>query len=375
MFSGLLVVMSLVFGAGAAFAGTGEAPLQLVQELVDATQGQAIVLAGLHVPAVPHLPVLYMDFPNLLVFSDAPEDPDSEGVLYVDALPAGRARLYQYQINGAPDGLLRFPIVLVNNGPVDAVVVVEARGVAGPSHDYRAVANEAGLELLGPQDQETLVVPAGEAVVLDAEHAGLEAASEELITGIFDVWFSVPLEVYFLAVRPGTNPLEVYQDLPVFPHPRIHARGTFATYQRLVTMPGGMVYDTADGVQQIILGWDTLNDPNVEGIDATDGSPVELRGNFGVTYNFLLRVRSTDGRHLAILVNPLGGYHTSVVDMPAGATPGGVFTASVYVPGVTAGVLGRYELSEEEEVISFVWMTAGASYLPVRLLLVPYYAP
>lgn len=372
--AGLLVMLGIVFSSMVASGeGTVEAPRALEDALKGARQGTVVGLAGLDILAAPHLPQIYEDVPEPLVFSDAPESPDIEGILYVDTLSGGRARLYQYQVSGAPGGaLMSFPIVLSNPGARDVKVTVEARGVAGPSSDYWAVGLEAGLGLLRRQRQPTFVVNAGEAVVLDRRHARLKAAYYQLITGMFDVVFSGPLRVYFLAVKPGTDPLEAYQTLPVLPHPGVHARGTFATHQRKIMMPGGVTYDTSEGVQQIVLGLNTPNDPNVQGVDATDSTAVDLGGNFGVLYHSQLRVRSTDGRRLAILVNPRGGYHGSIVDMPSGITPGGLFTARVPVAKVTAGVLGRFAPSHQGETISFFWLTAGASYLPVRILLVPY---
>ena len=373
----IMLGSTVAFGAEAwgSYRGSIETPLPLQNALADAEQSEGAVLAvaGLNVLAAPKLPQVYTDSPGLDVFCDAPEYPVSAGILYKDTLHAGRARLYQYQVNGASgDVAISFPIVLSNPGVTGVKVTEEALGVAGPSRDYQTVGIEASLKLLGPQTSRTFIVPAGKAVVLDPEHAKLKAASGELINGIFDVALSGPLEVYFLAVKSGTDPLGAYQALPILPNLGTHDRGTFTPCNREITMPEGITYDTANGIYQITLGGNTPNDPNVQGVDATNGTTVNLRGNFGVLYHFLLRVRSTDGRHVAILISPIGGYHASVVDMPPGVTPGGVFAVAVPVPSVAAGVLGRFAPSKEGKTISFFWMTAGASNLPVQMLLVPY---
>ena len=173
-------------------AGSGGAaltpPPALVTAMNAASPGDVVSLSGMNESAAPTLAVTVCtaaDAPTLL-FSDSPEAPSADGILYADTVNAGRYRLYVYQVNGG-NPQRKFPVVVFNPGNASATVKILRRGLAAPSTDYVAVGKSVLADWLAPKTLPDVVVAAGQRVVLDASLDGTAAQKDRLVHAIFDI--------------------------------------------------------------------------------------------------------------------------------------------------------------------------------------------
>jgi hypothetical protein len=141
-----------------------------------------------------------------------------------------------------------------------------------------------------------------------------------------------------------------------------------------------LALDTADGIRRLSIANQFVPDANppLEGTDAESGEPTTLRGNYGVTYSILLEITSSDGRALALLVNPRGGPHRGHfrTTFPEGSEPVGIDVPSggAVSEQSDAGVIRIIQPSETPQTLTVEFIPTGASALPIDLLLVPFSA-
>jgi hypothetical protein len=302
-----------------------------------------------------------------LVFSDDPETFTSSGVLYEDTVGPGLVRIFAYHVNGASTPK-KVSVVLENDSPsTDVQLSILASGVAGPNSDYvytGKVAVERWLESVGGS---TLDVPATQAVLLDPTLDGTAVPTNDLMNGIYDLDLNGPLTVYVVALDSTTDTLSAYSGLSILPR-GTHQRGTF--WPDDVAVSGNCPDDTASGVFDFSLPSTFA----VNGTDATTGQNEVLGGQYGVLTALNLTVTSSDGRNLALLLDPRGGDYGGAALVPSGLTTGGlVELPSASTSTVDQGiVVGLYSPTVQASVGPFVWTLPGGSSAPVDLLLVPY---
>jgi hypothetical protein len=314
--------------------------------------------------AIPLLATTLADSGAALLFSDSPETVTAPGVLYADTVQ-GDARLYLYHSTGRADPL-RYDVLVSGTG-VDTDVTVTAAALSGPWDDYLYVGRMGALRYesarAAPPTPWTVAVPAGGTVALDAALDALTTRDGWLMHGIWDLTAPDPVTVSFVAVDPADDPVAALSSLPVAARDG-HDRGTFAPTER----SRGACADTAGGTLRIRLADGSSDDPWAAGVDAVDGTPEDLAGNYGVHYTIALDLRSTDGRRVSAVLAPRGGPITgaawvddAVFDFPSDAD---------LVDVGDAVVLGTWDPAEVAHV-DLRWTPAGASSLPVDLLLVP----
>lgn len=344
-------------GCGAA----GSAPATAAA-LAPATRGDVVVGSDAEERALPCLPVLVCspgDAPTLL-FSDEPESPAADGVLYADTLAPGRYRVYVYHANGAAPSR-KFPVVVLNQGAQPATLVVGARGVAGPSASYIAVGKQAALAWLLPRAPTTVTVPPGQRVLLDAGLDALHAAQTELVHAIIDFSVDATVKLSVVSVPAAADATVVTGTLSLLPNSGAHLRGTFARAGFLLASPAPL-----DGARRLRLGGggDTV-EPALAGVDAVDGNqPVMLGGNYGVP----LAVALAGGR-LAAAVSARGGAWGGAAQLPAGsdgaagalALPAAV---EALVDTTHLAVAGRYATGGA----TLTLLTAGGASTPIDLV-------
>ncbi|MEO8797909.1 MAG: hypothetical protein ABI551_08495, partial [Polyangiaceae bacterium] len=137
----------------------------LISALGSAARGDVVALgSAASAPASDCFPVRVC-IPSAapaMLFSDSPESPSTSGVLYADTVGPGPFRIYVYHTNGGNDGIARkFPVVVLNQGALDAHVTITAKGIAGPSADYVSVGKAAAAHFLAPAISTMVTVPAG----------------------------------------------------------------------------------------------------------------------------------------------------------------------------------------------------------------------
>jgi hypothetical protein len=223
-------------------------PGALVAAMGTAAPGDVVSLAGMDESTAPTLAVSVCpaaDAPTLL-FSNSPETPTADGILYADTVDAGRLRLYVYQVNGN-NPARRFPVVVFNPGTAGATVKIVRRGLATPSAQYLAVGKSVLADWLTPKTITDVVVAAGERAVIDTA----AAQKDELVHAIFDIETTAQLKFSFVSITANKDTLAELPNLALLPAETAHDRGTFANADiRLQAETGAQ----KSGVQRLRLG-------------------------------------------------------------------------------------------------------------------------
>ena len=299
-----------------------------------------------------------------LLFSDSPEAPSADGVLYADTVGPGAYRLYVYQVNGGAS-LRKFPVVILAQG-ADAHVTVTRRGLAGaPSTDYVGLGKAALLGWLGSTGLPALTVPAKTRALLDPALDALHAGSQQLVHAIYDVSVDAAVKISFVSVGAGEDAAALTGSLSLLPKDPGHDRGTFPGAERWIVAARPL---DAASVRAVRLGALPL-DPPLAGVDATTGMTASLGGNYGVLYRVKVQLATPTGLALfarggdwggAAVVPPGVDGTTPTVALPA---------ASTALPaGPQAVVVGRFAASTSLEV---QLLSAAGSSLPVDLAAAP----
>jgi hypothetical protein len=338
-------------------------PAALTSALDAAAPGDVVSLAGMNESAAPCLPVIVCtpaDAPTLL-FSDSPESPAQDGVLYADTVPAGRYRLYVYHANGGAT-VRKFPIVALNSGAKPAKITIVRRGHAAPSTQYVSVGKAVLLDWLVDRAPVDVMVPAGARVVLDDALDQLHAAQNELVHAIYDVVVDSPLKISFVSVAAGADAAVTTSALSLLDRDFDHQRGTFPAADMLVVAASGAALDGGvgqqKGVQRMRLGLDEVDD-TLMGVDAPTGASQKLLGNYGMLYRFALGLAAPATAAVAPRGGAWGGVlrsgSSAAVALPSATSQLATTTDAI----VVGGAAGELRL-----------MTGGGSSLPVDVLLV-----
>lgn len=338
--------------------------------------GAVLDLGGLDPLTLPALPVSRAVSGGKMIYSGSPEYCPSPGVLYRDTFSPGTdIRLYFYHVNASPKPL-RFSVVLEPvGGP--AVVDVQNSVVIGPSVDYFSVGRLSSFIQLGrptpPMPRRiSLERPARLDGDLDRRVVPVNR-TEFLVHSLHD--FRVvtgTVRVSTVAVEENADTLASFPSLTLLARDKNHDRGT---YDGLAIDVRVAQYSTADGVTHIRLA-DGKNDAWLPGGDSTLSRAEPYRGAYGVLYRVRLKLKSPDGRKVALVLNPRGGGLGGAVAVAvpkhgksAGYTPA-LGRGTVKEKG-EAVILGKWNPRETPEV-TILWTPPGAASLPVEWLLIPY---
>lgn len=347
-----------------------------------------------------------------MVFSGSPERVPGPGIAYADTLPVGAARIMVYHVNASTDAgntpqNLKFSIVLE---PVDsahpATVTIHRKTVHAYPEGYFTVGVNCAYDYFSQADQ-AVTIPVNGPTLLDPgleTHTIPKSTSLPLLEGIYD--FDVagnPVKFSDVALPPSANTLATYKSLqplareiwePGSPNAGSfkHDRGTFpADADKLIE--NATAYNTASGCLHIRIASGSADTYGPDafagqgappGVDALTSPPIPstLRGNFGCAYTFDLKLASTDGRRVAVVVNPRGGAIAGAHTISESLTGLGVyycpqFPISPPNPGASpllAAVIGRWDPARTPD-ITIRWSPAGATSMPVEFLVIPYAEP
>lgn len=290
-----------------------------------------------------------------LIVSNSPEEVRRSGVLYADVF-SGPARLLAYHLNALPTPARL--VVLATN--VDAASVSLRVERLGETAATRMVAVLGQVSLM-----DFLLAPAGERVNLEpgqtvALYKSALLASGQGLNLMADLQASgkVALTVAMIeeALLPSVSNEGLATLLPLLPNLEpdgIHIRGTFPSALRSmrVRMEGS--------VGRIVIG-DGVYDPRLNGMDALTGQPVQLRGNYGVTYQIALEGAA----------NTVGAFSPR-----GGAYAGAIGVNGLLLPVPNNGVLFRQDSpmlffrETQSDQVGIELIPAPGSFLPVNLII------
>ncbi len=322
-----------------------------------ALPGDVVSLAGLDEGNLPCSPVVVCRPPNAatMLFSDDPESPTSDGVLYADTVGIGRVRIYVYHANGGA-ALRKFTVVVLNQNANDAHVTIKKKGTATPSTDYVGVGKSVAAAWLDSDLSTAVLVPAGTRVLLDADLDGMHATKDQLVHAIFDVEADANVKISVVSVLAATDAVTATAGLPLLPDDAAHDRGTFPGADLALLVSGA-----PQGARHLRLGAN-VTEPDLGGTDKTTGKAKTLGGNYGVLYTVSVATKTG----FSALLSPRGGEWggvarvapmTSAVLMPSAQTSLGATTSAILLGTFGAGTS------------SFSLVTAGGSNTPLDVVL------
>jgi hypothetical protein len=340
-------------------------PAAFTSALATAAAGDVVSMAGMDEATAPCLPVVVCapaDAPTML-FSDSPESPSQDGVLYADTVPAGRYRLYVYHANGGATAR-KFPIVALNSGATAAKITIVRKGLATPSTQYVSASKSVLVDWFTDRAPVDVAVPAGTRVLLDDALDQLHAAQNELVHAVYDVVTDAPLKLSVVSVAATADAATTTAGLSLLPRDVTHQRGTFPGADVIIAAANGAALDGGagqqQGVQRLRLALDEVED-TLQGVDATTGVKQTLLGNYGMLYRFALGLASPATAAISARGGGWGGVMraggASAVPLPS-ATEQLATTTDAVVVG-PAGGAGEIRL-----------VSGGGSNLPVDFFLV-----
>jgi hypothetical protein len=311
------------------------------------------------------LAVCQPDGAPTLLFSDSPETPSSDGVLYADTVGPGSYRLYVYQANGGAASR-KFPVVILNQGPSDAHVVIARRGLGGaPSTDYVGIGKAAVLDWLASTGAGTVTVPPSTRVLLDPALDALQANAQQLVHAIYDVTLDAPVKVSFVSVASAEDAATLTASLPLLPADPNHTRGTFPGAERWFLASAAVDGST---LRTLRLGEAPL-DPPLSGTDATSGMSATLGGNYGVLYRLEAQLSVAAGLTIFARGGPWGGGAIVPAGMDGTTSPVSLPSATSALPaGNQAVLLGRFAAATAFDARL---LSAGGSSLPIDVAVAP----
>lgn len=314
-------------------------------------------------------PMKVTSFGGKLLLSDSPETVSEDGILYQDTVQ-GNIRVFFHHVNGTPHDK-KIAILLTNpDKDNDALITVLRHGLGGPSSMYVDVGKKTQFDYFADDEVYLLSVGAGKSLPLSEALTKLVVKTNMLVNGIYDFTADRPVTVSVLMLPAHQDPLEFYKTATVLPADAQRLRGTFEGKDRLL-MPLEVFNPRQTDAVTITLA-DNSTDKYLQGIDATDGSPVINYGNYGIMYRVF--VSSSFGGQYQVLLNPRGGEYAGALKMKyRHQAPYTLLTPQHKLS------FGINTVKEAESIGNFVggqslWLTfspPGASNLPVKLLLLP----
>ena len=314
--------------------------------------GTVVGLDGLDGGNVPCLStfVCSPDGAPTMLFSDDPESPTIDGVLYADTFGPGAARLYIYHVNGGA-AARKFPVVVLNTSSTDAHVTIRKVGLATPSTDYIGIGKAVASAWMSSTLSRMVTVPAGARVLLDSGLDNEHAVTNELVHAIIDLDADAPLKFSVVSVAATEDAAAVTAGLSLVPYDGAHDRGTFAGADVwLVASAGG----EGSSARKLTLGAN-MTEPFLTGRDKTTGATATLTGNYGVFYRFFV---TTPGS-VRFGANPRGGDWAGAVD-----------NADSVVTLPASGAVMTTELVWLANSGDFSMMSGGGSSLPINVVVV-----
>lgn len=371
---------------------TAATPRAFAAALRSARPGQRVMTPFLSADGIGVLPVELRrsgESPQYLL-SDKPEYfRTGDGIAMQEEVKPGVVRLYLYHVP-EPTGAKKVVASVIENLSNEPMrLEMLRRGAPAPSGDYHALAKQALADYWDESwvRPAPVVVPPRGRVLVDEALSSAVVTKDILVHGLYEFRVDRPARVTVFQKDPGA-PIEVMDRLPKLPlvlpgfHPSGAGRGLFAGADVDGELAGGGVYDTARGVRQIVVA-DGVTDAWVTGRDSlTPGVPAVNKGNYGVMYRLKLRLKSTDGRRVALLIaTDRSGRWCEAAGATVRVREGTGPARTLLLPSDTprfqrmpeACVIGTLAPKPGEVIeVELTYSPPGASCLPTPILLVPF---
>ena len=321
-------------------------------------------------PALPEnftvLPLVSVGREGTLIFSDSPEYASEYGVLAEGTVAKGAGRVYYYHVNetGKP---ARLVVYAQAKKAQDISLTRTLRG--DPSTDYISTGRTLSFrEVTTPTSEiKTVRLPAGERVVLFEENEkGIR--SDDLVSGIVEVETETPITMgtALLPMETDVWLARILQDTPYVPADSHGLRGTFPSELLWEAGP----WDFSEGAAAIVIG----GLPGFQmGYDEIDKKARENFGDYGIAYH--LRVKTEGTGRFKLYINPQGGVYVGSFRIGQNEKFLKFYRTETTKRGLRFGHETTEDVMEagtwdvgQDLFIRFI--PAGATYLPIRFLLV-----
>ncbi|MFD1952970.1 hypothetical protein ACFSL6_01965 [Paenibacillus thailandensis] len=300
---------------------------------------------------------------GVLILSDSPESPKTEGAFYRDQV-SGLFRVFWHHANmtGAP---LNIAVAVTN--PTDEPVWLYTEGKGIGVDYYPDIAGQTALaDFMDTRSNRkpTAVLQPGETYYIENE-----APPEYTVSGIVQLHAVTPQGKDDAIVTVTTlgyfHKPEHPEEVEVLPGD-VHVRGTFPHFERT----GTLTYNTSAGNSLIRISsaasgpWsDSMPGEYETGYNVIDGKSVVNNGNYGVTYNLSVEINneSNSSQIISVYDNPSGGAGHYVVEW------GGLLLQSPFVNYTKAWKITDFKVNKHGKTIAANFSLTGGAAGPQTL--------
>ncbi|MGV3618730.1 MAG: copper amine oxidase N-terminal domain-containing protein [Fimbriimonas sp.] len=312
--------------------------------------GDLLPIDSRPLPVLPRLDAA-SEGPTLL-FSDSPEQVREDGLLYRDTVE-GPFRFVGYHLNAkATPGRL---VAVVKNVDVKpAKVKVDRAGETAPARVEGVLGQVTLMDYFASRPGTQIDLAPGEAAVLYLSPTIVPQSGVSLLA---DATTDAKLEVSLAFTGELSPTPEAILALPALAPDTNHVRGTFPQAIRKFAL------DLAEGLPAKAVIGDPAQDPPAAGRDVLTPLDVQLRGNYGITYDVALR----NAAGVTLAISPRGGLYKGVVRIEEeGFTP-------LLVPLPKSGNIATPDRPllfhrTRSRNVRLLFVPASGSHLPVHLL-------
>lgn len=238
-----------------------------------------------------------------LLFSDSPEKPNQNGILYQDTV-SGEARLLGYHVNDL-DRPARLYIVARNLETRPVSVQVLGQGETAPSRVEGILGQVTLMDYFASTPRGSVNLPTGGMTALYVSPTLNPGHGASILQ---EVQSSGRVALSFVMLEEGqTLSDSLLRSLPYLPLDGRHQRGTFGGADRPMSAALGQL------PARVVIG-DGQHDPVITGRDSVTGSTQRLAGNYGVLYS----MEFTGAAGTAIALSPRGGLYRGAMRITDG---------------------------------------------------------
>lgn len=212
-----------------------------------------------------------------LIMSDSPENVKDLGVLYEGTIQ-GKGRVLIHHLNKidknlVPDQKQKLAVAISNDGEEEVTLTLSNEAMKGPATDITRVGQKVVYDYLTGTPERKITLKPGEKQWIYTQNW----QAHHCISGMFDV--ETEGEVRFIvAALTQDAELEKIDDLKRLPADGVHMSGTFDMIGKKYTLH-------LDGKEptKLLLG-DKGSLEWAQGTDIRTNTPIENKGNFGISY-------------------------------------------------------------------------------------------
>ena len=307
-----------------------------------------------------------------LLFSDSPEYPTEDGILYGDKVN-GDCRMYFYHVNqsNVPKKIV---VIAYNPEDTEETVILKRCQYARPSTEYYEVGKELSrLYYESSNIFDKVVVPAHGYALIGNRLNKVKVLPDQLFSGIVDMELPKAMYVSSMILPFDEDPLEFVRKQIYLPSDYVKLRGTFWGMNRYMSTL--IPYLSLDGIGSIRIAGDVF-DYFLVGRDVMDNRVSKNVGNYGVDYTIRLRTKGEGNFHLYF--NPMGGEYAGVIELMYMDAEQKEVKKVVELPSdrLSMGKDDPYQMQYLDSVpagtdVIMHMMPPGAANLPIRIIVVP----